>query len=93
LHFSCIIFEDDPSNGIPPLVYVQDFSTNGTFLTRHGSQDEQRLSRRDDKILLQAGDLLRISPNLTLRFYYSGVVIPDANKLPKHVRREAEVSA
>ena len=88
---SCIIFEESSENTVPPLVYVQDFSTNGTYLTRRGSELEQKLSRRDGKILISAGDVVRISPLCALRFDYSGIVVPGVNDLPSDVRRQAEV--
>lgn len=96
IHVTCIIFDEDTSvNNIPPLVYVQDFSTNGTYLKRPTSDPasavEQLLSRRDGKILLGAGDQIRISPAIAFRFRYSGTVDPNFDRLPAAQRREAEV--
>jgi hypothetical protein len=97
LHITCIIFDEAASaNTIPPLVYVQDFSTNGTFLRRATSSisnttEEQRLSRQDGKILLAPGDRVRICPKVELEFRFAGNVDPNAARLPRAQRREAEV--
>ncbi|KIW09137.1 uncharacterized protein PV09_00074 [Verruconis gallopava] len=98
LHFHCIIFEEGVSeNNIPPLVYVEDLSTNGTYLAR-ASRDvkwplEQRLSRRSGKILLNAGDRLRVSPTLALQFRYSSTIAPSSCRLSDWQRRQAELFA
>ena len=96
IHVTCIIFDETESaNSIPALVYVQDFSTNGTYLTRVNAgaacSVEERLSRRDGKILLAPGDRIRISPKIALEFRYAGNVDPNAARLPAAQRREAEV--
>jgi hypothetical protein len=78
LHIHCIIFEDDPATGIPPLIYAEDLSTNGTFLSRSLRDfpigPEQRIGRKGGRVLLRSGDWLRISPTVTLRFCYSSHV-------------------
>jgi hypothetical protein len=96
LHVRCIIFEEGSSeDGIPPLVYVEDLSTNGTYLTRSTSNQlatkEQRMSRRDGKILLGSNDQLRVSPTLALRFRYSATIVPNSHRLRSEQQREAEV--
>jgi hypothetical protein len=97
LHFHCIIFEEGGSEDyIPPLVYVEDLSTNGTYLSRANSDlptaKERRMSRREGKILLSSGDQLRVSPTLALRFRYSRTVIPNSHCLKPGQLREAEVT-
>ena len=73
------------------MVYVQDFSTNGTYLTRASDQAEQLLSRRDGKVLLGPGDRIRISPLISLTFDFTATVDPHKKRLPSSQRREAEV--
>ncbi|KAF2404434.1 kinase-like protein [Trichodelitschia bisporula] len=71
LRVHCILFEEDPESTIPPLVYVQDLSTNGTFLSKAGNVAETRLSRKQGSVLLEQNDELRISPYLMLCFQYA----------------------
>jgi hypothetical protein len=93
LHFRCIIFEEGSSEDeIPPLVYVEDLSTNGTYLTRaNAAAKEQRIYRREGKVLLASGDQLRVSPTLALHFRYSATIIPNSHRLEPGQRRESEV--
>ncbi|QDS70159.1 hypothetical protein FKW77_006009 [Venturia effusa] len=68
VHIHCIVYEEDETSGIPPLVYVEDLSTNGTFLTRATQTYERRLTRgQNGTVLLCDGDQLRVS---SLMFFY-----------------------
>ncbi|KAF2676749.1 Pkinase-domain-containing protein [Lentithecium fluviatile CBS 122367] len=76
LRIHCILYEKDPVSDIPPFVYATDLSTNGTFLKKSNvqcasSQDERgmRLGRSNGSFLLDDGDELRISDNVTLIYH------------------------
>lgn len=88
--------DPEDTKKIPPLVYVQDFSTNGTFLRRAATitqtaMKEQQLSRQNGRILLAPGDHLRICPNMEFEFRYTGSVNPNADPLSPLQRCEAKV--
>lgn len=77
LHVHCILFDEKSASRIPPLVYVQDCSLNGTFVTFCDAEvdelageksTEQRVRRESGPFILNNGDCLRISPTITLCF-------------------------
>ncbi|KAF2669191.1 kinase-like protein [Microthyrium microscopicum] len=67
----CILFESEEAN-LPPIVYVTDLSTNGTFLTRSDSDTEERLPFRSHAILLREGDELRLGARTLCTFHIDG---------------------
>ena len=56
------MFDDDQSDGIPPLVYAEDLSRNGTYW--NGSL----IGRGNGGVLLSDGDTLRVSARIHYRF-------------------------
>ena len=58
-----VIFDDDQSDGIPPLVYAEDLSRNGTYW--NGSL----IGKGNGGVLLSDGDTLRISTRIHYRFF------------------------
>lgn len=68
-------YDDDSSSGIPPLVYAQDLSVNGTVLKRPKddadpgkSHISQLLRKSGQPVLLSNGDELFVSPSISFRF-------------------------
>jgi pheromone a factor receptor len=62
----CLEFECDGAPPLPPLVYVTDLSSNGTFLTNCGRLEdvsEQRVDHKASPLLLRDGDILRLGGN------------------------------
>jgi hypothetical protein len=53
-----VMYEDDSGKELPPLVYVRDCSSNGTYIRRLGDGEAHRLAKSEDAILLNDGDLL-----------------------------------
>ena len=74
LRIHCVLYEQDPVSGIPPLVYATDVSSNGTVLRTSATggisapaglpMSKQRRSR-----LLEHGDVLLLSRSVTLVFH------------------------
>jgi FHA domain len=62
LRIYTIIFENDKSNDVAPLVYAEDVSRNGTYW--NGSV----IRRGSGGVLLSDGDTLRISSRVTFQF-------------------------
>ncbi|KAF4303443.1 camk protein kinase [Botryosphaeria dothidea] len=74
--FHCIVFEDDGQWSIPPLVYAEDVSTNGTYLRRAQTPVEDQpdprgiLMRSSIRItLLEENDELWFHPSVFLRYH------------------------
>ncbi len=63
LRIYTIIFDDDQSDGIAPLVYAEDLSRNGTYW--NGSL----VGKGNGGVLLSDGDTLRISPRVYYHFH------------------------
>lgn len=63
-----VLFEDHDGSDIPPLVYAEDLSLNGTYW------NGVRMTKGNGGVLLGEGDELRISPRLTLGFYPADAV-------------------
>jgi hypothetical protein len=70
------MYEETPDCIIPPLLYAQDTSTNGTYLLRSSaglqgtaSNREIRMTKEMGALLLFEGDRLRIGRNLLLVYH------------------------
>ena len=68
-------YDEDSSSGIPPLVYAQDLSANGTLLKRPkddadpGKSNISQLLRKAGKpVLLSNEDQLFVSPSISFTF-------------------------
>lgn len=91
----CVLYEQDAVTGIPPLVYVTDVSRYGTFLKKSNSASAIskgygiRMTRKSGSFLLDDGDELRLSDNVTLT--YRSVDPVEENKLSPLQQREKEV--
>jgi hypothetical protein len=95
LHIHCIIFEEESASGIPPLIYAEDFSTNGTYLCNYLTREqmtEKRIDRKGGRVLLKKGDRLRIGSELILNFVYASHHYDQASLgLNELQRRESRV--
>ncbi|KAF2434898.1 kinase-like protein [Tothia fuscella] len=92
LHIRCIIFEEDATSGIPPLIYAEDLSTNGTFLSNsRDNNSEHRIGRKAGRILLKNGDRLRIGPSISLHFAYASQHATRAIGLTTVQKRETQL--
>lgn len=76
LHLHCVVYDEDITLGIPPLVYAQNLSRNGTyFRSACGRIDDSESSlgrlvdRNSEPILLDDGDELWMGPNLCLKYH------------------------
>jgi hypothetical protein len=74
----CLTFESDGGPPLPPLVYVIDLSSNGTYLIDVGQEEEQRLDKKSVPRLLFENDVLRLGGNTYcfLRFASEAVAVP-----------------
>jgi pheromone a factor receptor len=84
------------SSGVPPLIYAEDLSTNGTYLCNslddQPTGPEKRIGRGGARVLLKKGDWLRISLTITLRFQYSSRIPTwKASGLSSLQKRESQV--
>lgn len=96
MHIHCIVYEEDEASSIPPLVYVEDRSTNGTYLTRARQTSEKRLTRgQNGTVLLCDGDQLRVSSLMV--FYFVSLSLPPPKDkvvgLSKLQSRESQVTS
>ncbi|KAJ9643076.1 hypothetical protein H2199_004599 [Coniosporium tulheliwenetii] len=73
LRIHCIVYEEDSTADVPPLVYAEDLSSNGTYLRRAGDVTEQDgqpygmlMGARSGAVLLGHEDQLRMTPSLVL---------------------------
>lgn len=74
------MFDEDETSGISPLVYVEDISTNGTYLTRARQTSEERLTRgQNGTVLLCDGDKLRVSSLMLFHFISYSLPSPEDN--------------
>lgn len=90
------MYEEDESTGIAPLVYVEDLSTNGTYITRARQTSEERLTRgQNGTVLLCDGDQLRVS-SFMLFYFVSRSLPPPKDKvigLSELQSRESQVKS
>ncbi|KAL1608366.1 hypothetical protein SLS60_003307 [Paraconiothyrium brasiliense] len=73
LQIHCILYDESGGDGVPPLVYATDVSSNGTLLTKNNTacatslaSREVFMTRKRGAFLLSDGDELRISDSVTL---------------------------
>jgi hypothetical protein len=96
LRIHCVLYEQDPVAGIPPLIYATDVSRNGTFLKKanpaYTSSQRRgvRMTRKSGSFLLDNGDTLRLSDEVTLT--YRSVNPVENHRLSPLQQREKEVS-
>jgi FHA domain len=62
LRIYTIVFDDNQSDGVAPLVYAEDLSRNGTYW------NNSLIGRGNGGVLLSNGDTLRISPRIYYHF-------------------------
>jgi FHA domain len=74
-----ILYEDEDGRQLPPLVYVQDTSSNGTLIKKYGEQEVRRLVRSDEPVLLNDGDLLLLGEHTICLFH----ILPNDGKGPQ----------
>jgi len=67
------VYEEDSTADVPPLVYAEDLSSNGTYLRRAGDVTEQDgqpygmlMGAKSGAVLLGHEDQLRVTPSLVL---------------------------
>jgi FHA domain len=63
LRIYTVIFDEDPSDGIAPLVYAEDLSRNGTYW------NGTLIGKGNGGVLLSEGDTLRVSPRIYYHFH------------------------
>ncbi|KAF2841411.1 kinase-like protein [Patellaria atrata CBS 101060] len=75
LQIRCVVFEEDATSGIAPLIYAEDLSTNGTQFGRlcdfTGSVTHDlpaRIRRKSGGILLNDGDTLKLGASVLLTY-------------------------
>jgi pheromone a factor receptor len=92
----CVLYEQDSVTGIPPLVYATDVSRYGTFLKKSNSACASsnghgiRMTQKSGSFLLDDGDQLRLSDNVTLT--YRSIDPVEDDKLSLLQQREKEAS-
>ena len=67
----CVLFEQEDVSDIPPLVYAEDLSSNGTYW--NGSL----IGRGNGGVLLSDGDVLRIGPCHSFRYSGADPLLPE----------------
>jgi hypothetical protein len=96
LKVRCAQFESDTSI-LPPLVYVNENSLNGTFFRRldpsgHMIADEQRLDRAKGPLLLRDGDEVRLGRYTLCRLQIDPGFSPNDNTLTDLQKWEYQVA-
>ncbi|KAJ8105805.1 hypothetical protein OPT61_g9959 [Boeremia exigua] len=79
LRIHCILYEENPVASIAPFVYATDLSANGTYLKKRnvdcaGSQGRGIFMGKTGSFLLDDGDELQMSENVTLIYRSPGEV-------------------
>lgn len=97
--FHCIVFEDDGQWSIPPLVYAEDVSTNGTYLRRAQTPVEDQpdprgiLMRSSIRItLLEENDELWFHPSVFLRYHVNKDLEGEDPPFPSAVQTDMKAS-
>jgi FHA domain len=67
LRIYTIVFDEDESDGIAPLVYAEDLSRNGTYWNGN------LIGKGNGGVLLGDGDTLRVSPRIYYHFRRCGL--------------------
>jgi hypothetical protein len=75
LRIHCVVFEEEYTTGVAPLIYAQDLSSNGTSIKYANSVREvvsraRSMPAKDEQcaILLTHGDELHLTPDICLLF-------------------------
>ena len=72
LKFRCVVYEDDGEQAVSPMVYVRILSSNVAQLIRTGLDRDgigHAVSKRDPDVLLNDGDILQLTPDISLSFH------------------------
>jgi len=76
LRFQCIVYDEDANLDVPPLVYVQNLSRNGTYIRSvrdcfdHSETFSGRLiGSNSSAVLLNDGDELWINPVIYIKYH------------------------
>jgi hypothetical protein len=83
----CLEFECDGAPPLPPLIYVTDLSSNGTFLSRSGhfeDANEQRIDHKACPVLLRDDDMLRLGGNTFCLLTFA----TEPNNVPRLTERQ-----
>lgn len=89
-----MVYDDDESWGVPPMVYVRDLSTNGTSIKKAGIDvhDGGYLMTKDQgDVLLSHGDRLYIAPTISIVFHTAQQVKKSEDDLGKLRAEEIKV--
>ena len=81
LRIRCIIYEEDNEHCIAPMIYFRVLSFNSVELKRPdaGHNTDVTISRGHGDILLGAGDVIKLTPDIYLQLqYHASVKIPNA---------------
>lgn len=70
LRIRCIVFNEDEIDVVPPLVYADDFSSNGTLIESSMRSLKPTQRRVIGSVLLRHGDKLQLSRSISL-YYFS----------------------
>lgn len=96
LDFRCVQFDDSGRWNVVPMVYAQDFSSNGTTLIRKCPDEDGNMSdnsiimgEQSGPALLIDGDRLQLSPAVSISFKESRSSMED--NLDVVMDRELEV--
>lgn len=66
-----ILFEQEQGSDIPPLVYAEDLSSNGTYW------NGTLIGRVNGGVLLSDGDVLRVSPHRSFSYRGADPILPE----------------
>lgn len=79
------MFEQEEGSDIPPLVYAEDLSSNGTYW------NGTLIGRGNGGVLLSDGDVLRVSPRLSFSYRGADPILPEPRD--EVLEREKKVDA
>ena len=69
LNFRCVVYEDDDEQQVSPMVYVRVLSSNAVLVCSHGKAECKHVaSKTDPDRLLDDGDVMHLTPSISLTF-------------------------
>lgn len=82
VRFRCVVYEDDESHSVLPMVYMQVLSSNGVIYTRAGSDAiPVAIHNGDPDVLLSDRDQVKLTRRITLSYYTTA---SESSRPPQH---------
>lgn len=96
LRFRCVMFDDEEPNKVAPMVYVRVLSRNAVML-KHSDYirlgADVLLNKDDGDVLLNQGDVLQLTPGVSIMFTSRNAKMHSSNGLSAVQRAETDCFA